>query len=464
MLKERKKIDFEISKYSIYYPHRTKFPDLEFLIGDDTKGWRAERNLFKSLNHLEILKKKEKIAEKLGINNIKSEPELFEKNYSILESHYKKIITTDAAIEKIADNVGLSKNDVEFMLNEHFPIGHMEFHPSDICNLNCQGCTYGHGVKGLGPKKIVFPFEHLDKLKALKPKSILFSGGGEPTLYKYKNYNFGDVVEKIHEIMPKTLLALITNGTFVPKGNWVSHLKWVRISIDAATPETYMVFRGKNLFEKVTRNLLKYLNTSIPKVGGTFLYSKININEYVDFARYFYKKVKEEQPNNLCRLNLSYRPLRRNPNDKRKKFPGYITKEDIEKTVKKIIEFANESIEVENFLREQTNIEAVTGGNLQPPMPFKRCYYSQIFHIVRANGDIRPCFVSVLEPDFVLGNIIKDSISSISLNVLFIATLSKKICNPEECKQSHCNYILEQGLLDKFKPLKIPSVAEDPFF
>jgi len=461
---KRPNIDSATSRSSIYNPHRSEFPGLEFLVGDDTKGWRAERNLFKSLNHLELLRAKERIAEQLGAHSTKNEPELFEKNYAILEAHQRRAIATDKTIKQIAANVGLPKGDAEILLNEHFPIGHMEFHPSDVCNLSCQGCTYGQGVEGLQPPQIVFPFEHLDKLAALNPRSLLFSGGGEPTLYKDKGHNLGDVVKRIHELVPDTSLALITNGTFIPDRDWTEHLKWVRVSIDAATPETYQAFRGKPFFERVMRNLLRYLNTSISAVGGTFLYSKANIQEYVEFVRYFYGKAKEEQLYNLSRLNLSYRPLRQNPNDTGREFPEAITNEDIRRTINKIVEYARESPEVEQFLREQTNVEAVLGGNLQPPMPFERCYYAQIFHIVRANGDIRPCFVRVLEPDFVIGNIITDPLSAISLNVLYIGARRKQYCDSEGCRQSHCNYILEQGLAGEIKPPTSPAVAKDPFF
>lgn len=461
---KRPNLDSATSRSSIYNPYRSKFPGLEFLVDDDTKGFRARRNLFKSLNHLELLRAKEKIAEQLGAHSTKSDPELFEKNYAILESHQRRTISTDKAIEQIAANAGLSKGDAETLLNEHFPIGHMEFHPSDICNLSCQGCTYGQGVEGLQPPQIVFPFEHLDKLVALNPRSLLLSGGGEPILYKDNGHNIGDLIERIHELIPDTLIALITNGTFVPEGNWTEHLKWVRASIDAATPETYQAFRGKPFFDRVTRNLLRYLGQSISAVEGTFLYSKANIGEYVEFVRYFYDKAKEEQPNNLSRLNLSYRPLRQNPNDTGREFPEAITVEDIRRTVGKIVEYAKESHEVEQFLREQTNVEAVLGGNLQPPMPFDRCYYAQIFHIVRANGDIRPCFVRVLEPDFVLGNITTDPISAISLNVLYIGARRKQYCDSEGCRQAHCNSVLEQGLTGEIKPPTSPAVAKDPFF
>ena len=98
---KRQNINSVVSRSSIYYPDRSEFYDLDFLVGDDNKGWRAERNLHKSLNHLKLLRLKEKIAEQLGAHSTKSDPVLFERNYAILESHQRGVISTNKAIEQI---------------------------------------------------------------------------------------------------------------------------------------------------------------------------------------------------------------------------------------------------------------------------------------------------------------------------------------------------------------------------
>lgn len=452
------------SRSSIYHPHRDRFEQLAFLIGNDTSGIRAKRNLKKALNHLELLKKKEAVALQLNLHNIKTPKETFAENYALLEAHQQKKITTQEAIEQLAISTGRTTKDVQQLLEQSYPLGHMELHVSDACNLRCKGCTYGQDVPGLAPAQISFPFKHLHKITALAPQSILFSGGGEPTLYKDKEHHFGHFVEALHKELPDTKLALITNGTYKPQGDWVNHLDWLRLSIDAATHDTFENFRGRGLFAQVSNNLMNYLNTTIPQVGGTFLYSKANIHEYTDFLRYFFNTVQRHHPDKLYKLNLTFRPLRQNPTDTGREFPDAIDQDDINQTVHDILDFAQEHSDHEDFLREQTNVEAVLGGNHQPPMAFSRCYYSQIFHIVRANGDVRPCFVRVLEPDFILGNIITDSKATIVLNALYIAARKKPHCNPKGCRQAHCNYILEQGLKGSIKPPTDPNVANDPFF
>lgn len=236
----------------------------------------------------------------------------------------------------------------------------------------------------------------------------------------------------------ETFEKKLPNSTYIPKGEWIRHLKWIRISIDAATPKMYEAFRGKPFFKKVERNLLTYLENSVSTgVGGSFLYSKTNIHEYIHFVRHFYELVRREKPHRLPCFNLSFRPLRQNPNDVGREFPEMISESDIDITVQQICEFAAESPEIKCFLCEQTNIEAVLGGNFQPALPFQRCYYLQIFHIVRADGDVRPCFVTVLEPEFSMGNLITGSVPEISLRSLYIAAIRQRYCNPEGCRQCH---------------------------
>ena len=116
------------------------------------------------------------------------------------------------------------------------------------------------------------------------------------------------------------------------------------------------------------------------------------------------------------------------------------------------------------FLRNQTNVTAVLGGNSHPPHEFTRCYYSQPFRIVRANGDLRPCFIRVAEPDFNIGNIITDRLETIALNTLYIGARRKPHCDSLGCCQCHVNYTFEQGLKGNLKPSTSLEVRGDPMY
>ena len=123
----------------------------------------------------------------------------------------------------------------------------------------------------------------------------------------------------------------------------------------------------------------------------------------------------------------------------------------IHKTIQEIQQLAQSSTEMKGFLKNQTNITAILGGNTHTPHEFSRCHYSQLFKIVRANGDLRPCFIRVMEPSFILGNILQDNLETIALKTLYINSKKEFQCDSLNCLQCHVNYTLEQGLLNNMK-------------
>ncbi|MCU0413731.1 MAG: hypothetical protein MUE91_04900 [Ignavibacteriaceae bacterium] len=207
--------------------------------------------------------------------------------------------------------------------------------------------------------------------------------------------------------------------------------------------------------------LLLYM---IGYVGIGFLFSRVNIQDYAAVARFVYELVKKEKPQALHKVNIQYRPLRYDPNLHDKPFAQAVTSEQIQKTVKEVRELADSSSEMKAFLRNQTNITAVLGGNSHPPHEFSRCYYSQSFRIVRANGDLRPCFIRVSEPDFLTGNIFQDPLESIALNTLYVGACRKPYCDLHGCRQCQVNYTFEQGIKGSLLPSTSPEVIADRMY
>jgi MoaA/NifB/PqqE/SkfB family radical SAM enzyme len=340
----------------------------------------------------------------------------------------------------------------------------MEFHPSDACNLACCDCTYAHDDPERKPPPISFPFHEIHKIASMKPKSIVIIGGGEPALYRSGKYRFQEMVEEIQGTNPGIRLALVTNGTYKPPGNWPDRFSWIRISLDAATADTYTAFRGKPLFRRVVRNCLDYLDHRVRYVGVSFLFARSNVKDYAALARFIFDLVKREKPHALPKVNIQYRPLRRDPVGHDRPFTQAVTPEQIRKAVCEIRELADSSRAMKVFLRDQTNITAILGGNTHPPHEFSRCFYSQTFRIVRASGELRPCFIRVSEPDFVLGNIRTDDLETVALNSLHVGARQAPDCDPQGCRQCHVNYTFEQGLKGNLRPSTSPEVLADPMY
>ena len=68
------------------------------------------------------------------------------------------------------------------------------------------------------------------------------------------------------------------------------------------------------------------------------------------------------------------------------------------------------------------------------------------------------------EPDFVLGNITKDSPEKIALNTLYVGSAKKPDCDPHGCRQCHVNTIFQKGLEGKISPSESPAVLKDPMY
>jgi MoaA/NifB/PqqE/SkfB family radical SAM enzyme len=436
---------------------------------DHDHGWHVARNLLKPLNHLAFLREKEDIAVELGLHSALAEPALFDANYALLAEHQARKISTSDVIGRLATQshrtgAGLTAADISRRLQAYATVRHMEFHPSDVCNLTCCGCTYGHDDPARKPSPVSFPFSDIPKIARLQPRSMVIVGGGEPTLYRSGAYRYQEMVEEVRTTNPGIALALITNGTRRPPGDWPKHFSWIRVSLDAATAPTYTGFRGKPLFDRVLQNYLRYLDDDVRYVGISFLFAQSNIHEYTAVARCVFDMVQGQRPEALHKVNIQYRPLRRDPHLYAKPFTQAITTAQIQEAIKQVRELADTSEELRTFLRDQTNITAVLGGNTHPPHEFARCYYSQTFRIVRANGDLWPCFVRVAEPDFRLGNIINDSLETIALNTLYIAARRKPHCDSLGCCQCHVNYTFEQGLMGGLMPSTSPEVRRDPMY
>lgn len=172
---------------------------------------------------------------------------------------------------------------------------------SDLCNQNCGFCayrwdgyssnqlftagaklsSYGHNnpVRYLPYTKVL---EILDDCCELGIPAIQLTGGGEPTVHP----NFLDILQAIQE--RELELALVTNGVNLRPESiaYLAQAKWVRISIDAGSQETYCRIRNVKAhhWERVWANLEllrrnKQLSCSDVVIGIGFVITKDNWKE-----------------------------------------------------------------------------------------------------------------------------------------------------------------------------------------
>ena len=134
-----------------------------------------------------------------------------------------------------------------------YPI-YMELSPIGSCNHRCVFC--GLDFMGYKPNKL-----SLDILKKRLPefskngiKSIMYAGEGEPFLHK-------NMIDIIHLTKQNNIdVAITTNGSLLKPQTTreiLSDCSWIKVSINAGTPETYSKIHRTNAsdFNKVIDNL-----------------------------------------------------------------------------------------------------------------------------------------------------------------------------------------------------------------
>jgi len=146
----------------------------------------------------------------------------------------------------------------------------VEIDLTNSCNQDCIYCCSDHHRK-TNPSKA--KYDHFVKLiddlanwnldnSKGGLASLIFVGGGEPTLFKGYEKLIKYAIDK------GFLVSLVTNGTKLDKlldiGNdYIKRMQWIGVDIDSANPEIYNLVRlpkTKGQFEIVTENIKKIVD------------------------------------------------------------------------------------------------------------------------------------------------------------------------------------------------------------
>jgi sulfatase maturation enzyme AslB (radical SAM superfamily) len=434
-----------------------------------TNGLEAARSPLKILNHVDLTVDHEDIEKRLGLHG--STPgAILQRNKAIVLKHAAMTRNIRGlSVDRTLFDLTRDETEVPMareLLRRYLQCAQVEFHPSDICNEACRGCTYGHDEAAHKPPAVCFPYYRLYELAKLQPRAMTIVGGGEPLLYKDGTKGFADLMNSLRNQLPLCRFGLITNGTLIPPGGWFHHFDWVRFSVDAASPQTYAKVRGRNLFHLVVRNFFAILDGSeIPQVNIGFVFSRENIGEAPDAAHFFYEQVRSHRPEALDRLHIEYRPLRKDSKDEgRTDFPEAVTEQDIAACFSRFTDLARDDKPFQKFLGSQTNMEIIGRGNTHKQVAFEHCGFSSIFRLVRADGEMRPCCMRLFDPEFYLGNLLLDPPESIALNIIANANFLKPGCDAAGCKLGQYNKLTEDGADGIAAPSNNPAIRSNPFF
>jgi MoaA/NifB/PqqE/SkfB family radical SAM enzyme len=262
--------------------------------------------------------------------------------------------------------------------------------PIHKCNLLCEHCNAHRYLTDGNLKYNRMPDQHLLKLVEFLGKwgvkAICFGGGGEPTLHTA----LPEAIDLTRKVGMEASVA--TNGTLF-NDRLISSLtkcKWVGISIDSATPETYKIGRKQDLFNVAINNISRLVDKkSDCDVAYKFLIMPYNQHEIYQ----------------ACKLarELGVRDFHARPADFRHQGMGELKKKNNEYDVLKIkaqFEMCH-NLETQDF-RVFTVMHKFTDDFL-PCKDFTQCLASPLCIQLCADGNTYFCVDQRHQPEYLLG-------------------------------------------------------------
>ena len=149
-----------------------------------------------------------------------------------------------------------------------------EIDPTNRCQLDCKYCMFKTLRDGVDKEDLdigLYRYLLLD-LQKIGVQSITFTGGGEPMLHPH----FEEMVEFAE--MLRFEYGLITNGLRLDKIQRPDKFKFIRVSLDAGTPETFFKLKFARAFDRIVDNI-RYAIDKRALVGISFVVNEINRND-----------------------------------------------------------------------------------------------------------------------------------------------------------------------------------------
>lgn len=278
----------------------------------------------------------------------------------------------------------------------------VHFMPQNVCNQRCNFCSYrmpNNKNSQIFDESKMIPIERIAELiehfKELGVKAVEVTGGGEPLAHKNKYEMFEMLFDAGFDV------GLVTNGTLVTDKLaelLAPNLTWMRISIDAATKETYIKLRSapRQHFNNATdaiRKIRHYGNHKTEfRLGSGFVMSNGNELEVYDFCRL----VKELGADNV-RLSMTFSDEHLEHYDDQEKVRiGVALAERAER------DLSDETFRIFNLIPERY------GNILEASNDYPKCYTKDVLCVIEGEGNVYTCCTFTGSNKGKLGNVLTD--------------------------------------------------------
>lgn len=271
----------------------------------------------------------------------------------------------------------------------------MEIHLTNQCNQFCAGCSSDYYRN----KK---PVEHLhsNKTKCMLQnfkdndgKAVLWSGGGEPSIYVCQETgdHFLDLARFVDQLSLQQ--GIYTNGSQLNEVTMdflVDHFQFVRVSLDAFSATVYRSIRKSNDYEQVVSNI-RYLcdrkkkRNSKVTIGVSYVIRDNNLQD-IEQLESWLERVKVDY--------VYFKPAVYQDG----KHP---TKEQMEEVYRQIQTIYDKSHGVALLLPYD---------KLAYEQSVETCYYHYFCPCLGADGKLYTCCHHVGDPKFVIGDLSEDAL------------------------------------------------------
>lgn len=248
-----------------------------------------------------------------------------------------------------------------------------------FCNHACPHCFHGTNHK----RSPVFldtsaAKELVSALAAAGTLGLELVGGGEPTTHPA----FEAVVE--YACSTSLDVGLVTNGSLLHHHfGALQKLKFVRVSVDAASEQTYLVTHMRRGFSKIVSNIEQLVAAGHRDVGFGFLIVPSNVEDIPRAAQI--------AADAGCRY-IQYRPAT---------LPNPVSPEMWNRARRLVAETAA-AWSGDAF---QVFDAGVKWFHLTGPRHYPACVTAPLVAVVKATGDIAHCILRRNEPERYVGNV-----------------------------------------------------------
>lgn len=302
---------------------------------------------------------------------------------------------------------------------------YIEISPVSFCNHRCQFC----GLDFAQTERVLLDTaaicRSLQEMARFGVKSVMFAGEGEPLLHPGLSEMVAVAKESGLDV------SITTNGSLGTVEHWqriIPRLSWLRFSVDAGSPEVYGTVHGVGAaaFERTVESIRQALavrdaTQSDCTIGVQFLLIRDTLHDIEAAIGLF---------NSLGVDYLSFKPYSEHPQMLNKSGFSYTAEDSaaIEERVKRLQEGCRSQI----IFRKAATDSYATGRKA-----FEHCFALPFWGYISSRGDFYTCSVFLNDERFRIGNITRETMSSLLFGERRKASLvygAEDLCIGHECR------------------------------